>query len=85
MKKYEKPTIVIERFELNQSIANCSPAMGHQKNGCEYDSSELEYLIEPGETVFVMGDCTYSEAEFLEMFNDFCLQTSIPGHTLFTS
>ncbi len=84
MKKYVKPTVVIERFELNHSVANCSPAMNHQRNTCKYESDELYGLIGSGETVFG-GDCTYNFDEFVGRLEDFCMQTSAPGQTLFTS
>lgn len=84
MKKYEKPTIVIERFELSHSVANCSPAMNHAKDACKYESDELYGLIDSTETVFG-GDCTYTIDEFVSIYEGFCLQTAADGQVLFTS
>lgn len=85
MKKYEKPTIAIERFELSHSIANCNPAMNHAEGACKYESNELFGKLNPGETVFNLGDCTYSMQEFVSIFEGYCLQTSADSQTLFTS
>lgn len=84
MKKYEKPVVVIEHFELSHSVANCSPAMGHSKEQCKYESNELFGMLNGAETVF-SGDCTYTIDEFTTMFEGFCLQTSEDGMNLFTS
>lgn len=84
MKKYVKPTIVIEQFEVNHSIANCNPAMNHAETTCKYESNELEGFIEGNETVF-NGECTYSYDYFMSIYEGFCLQTSVDGQTLFTS
>lgn len=85
MKKYEKPVVVYENFELNHSIANCSPAMNHSKDACDYDSSELFGLIDAGETVFNEGSCTMTYEDFKSMFEDICLQTGTEDYNLFTS
>lgn len=85
MKKYVKPVLVYENFELSHSIANCSPAMNHSKDGCDYDSDELFGLIEPGETVFNSGSCTITYDAFKSVFEDICLQTGTEGFNLFTS
>lgn len=85
MKRYEKPRITIEQFEMNHSIANCSPAMNHSKLSCEFESDELYGLINDGETVFNEVRCTYTETQFISIFEGFCLQTSTDGQNLFTS
>ena len=85
MKKYEKPTIVIERFELSHSVANCSPAMNHAQGACRYESDELLGFLKPGQTVFGTTDCTYTSDEFMSKFEGYCLQTSEDGMNLFTS
>ena len=85
MKKYAKPVIVFENFELSHSIANCSLAMNQSQDNCDYDSSELFGLINPGETVFNAGACTYTLQEFKNIFEDFCIQTGSETFILFTS
>lgn len=85
MKKYVKPVAVFENFELNHSIANCSPAMNHSQNSCVYDDSELYGFLQPGETVFASGTCTMTLDEFKNIFEDFCLQTDTSDFVLFTS
>ena len=84
MKKYIKPTIVIEQFELNHSIASCNPAMNHSQEACKYESDELYGFIDVDETVF-NGGCTFTYDEFVNVYEGFCLQTSADGQTLFTS
>lgn len=82
MKKYAKPVIIFENFELNHSIANCSPAMNHSVNSCDYDNDELFGLLEEGETVFSLGTCTYTT----DILEDFCMQTGTDKvYNLFTS
>lgn len=85
MKKYAKPVAIFENFELNHSIANCSPAMNHSQDSCDYDSSELFGLLNDGETVFNDGVCTMTLGEFQSIFEDFCLQTGTSDFNLFTS
>lgn len=85
MKRYEKPRIIIEQFEMNHSIANCDPAMNHSKIVCKFESDELPGMIDPGETVFNAEECTYTAEEFMGIFESFCLQTATDGQTLFTS
>lgn len=84
MKKYVKPTLVYENFELSHNIANCSPAMNHGEGECVYDSNELLGLIAPDETVF-NGGCTYTLEVFLGLFEETCLQTGTDSYNLFTS
>lgn len=85
MKKYAKPVIVFENFELSHSIANCSPAMNQSQDNCDYDSSELFGFLNPGETVFNDGACTYSLEAFQAIFEGFCIQTGADNFNLFTS
>lgn len=85
MKKYVKPTVVYENFELSHSIANCNPAMNHSKENCDYDSNELFGYLNSGETVFNSGSCTFTLDEFREMYEGFCLQTGTDDFNLFTS
>ena len=85
MKKYEKPMLVFESFELNHSIANCNPAMNQSQTTCDYDSNELFGLISPGETVFAAGACTYTLADFKSIREDYCIQTGSSDFNLFTS
>ena len=85
MKKYAKPVIVFENFELSHSIANCSPAMNQSQDNCDYDSSELFGFLNPGESVFNAGACTYTLQEFQSIFEGFCIQTANEGFNLFTS
>lgn len=85
MKKYVKPTVVYENFELSHSIANCNPAMNHSQDSCEYDSNELFEYLNSGETVFSDGSCTYTIEQFRGMCEDFCIQTNTDGMNLFTS
>lgn len=84
MKPYVKPVARYENFELSHSVANCSPAMNHSQETCDYDSNELFGMLESGETVFNDG-CTYTKDAFLGIYEDFCLQTGEDGYNLFTS
>ena len=85
MKKYEKPMLVFESFELNHSIANCNPAMNQSQTTCDYDSNELSGMLEAGETVFAADACSYTLEEFMGLYEGFCLQSSADGSNLFTS
>ena len=85
MKKYVKPTVVYENFELSHSIANCNPAMNHSKTDCQYESDDLFGLIDAGETVFGEGICTYTLEAFMKISEGYCLQTNTDGMNLFTS
>lgn len=85
MKKYVKPMLVYENFELNHSIANCSPAMNHSQTTCDYDSDELYGLIGSDETVFNSGSCTMTLEQFKSIYEGYCIQTGTGDFNLFTS
>ena len=85
MKKYVKPMIVYENFELSHCIANCSPAMNHSQKDCTYDSDELFGLLNSGETVFNESSCTYTLEWFKEKYEGYCMQTGSGDYNLFTS
>lgn len=86
MKPYVKPELHYENFELSHTVAaNCNPSMNHSRINCEFDSDELFGVLNPGETVFAEKICTYSESEFLEIYEGYCLQTGSAGYNLFTS
>ena len=67
MKPYVKPEMIYEDFQLSHTIANCSPAMNHTKNDCDFDSTELFGVLGSGETVFSENTCTYSLTKFMEI------------------
>lgn len=82
MKKYVKPDLVYENFELSQSIANCSAALNHTEDSCTLDSSEAPGLfLGSGETVFTEGNCTYTK----EILEDYCYWTGGSSNNIFTS
>ena len=85
MKPYVKPEMIYEDFQLSHTIANCSPAMNHTKNDCDFDSTELFGVLNPGETVFSESTCTYSLTKFMEIYEGYCLQTGSDGYNLFIS
>ena len=85
MKPYVKPELIFEDFQLSHTVANCSPAMNHSKDDCDYDRDELLGLIDPGTTVFNAGQCTYSLDEFKKIYEDYCIQTGSDFYNLFTS
>lgn len=82
MKKYVKPELYYENFELSHTIANCSPAMNHSKDSCTYDSGDFPFLND-GETVFSEGNCSYTLNEI--GYEDYCIQTNTGVYVLFTS
>lgn len=58
LKKYVKPDLFYENFELSHSVANCSPALNHTENECTLDSWEAPDLyLDAGENVF-HSQCT---------------------------
>ena len=82
MKKYVKPDLVYENFELSLSIANCSAALNHAENSCTLDSNEAPGLfLESGETVFTAGNCTHTT----EIIEDYCYWTGDSSNNIFTS
>lgn len=66
MKKYKKPEIKIEKFELSESVAACSSNEGwiyrgnQDKNSCYLENSWDEYA---GINPFNSAACNYKETE----------------------
>ena len=71
MKKYVKPDLYYENFELSHSIANCSPAMNHSIENCDYNSEELIGILNSGETIFAENMCTYTLEGFRSIYEDY--------------
>ena len=82
---YVKPELIFEDFQLSHTVANCSPAMNHSKENCDYDSSELPGLIDSGTTVFNADQCTLSFDDFSKIYENYCIQTGSEIYNLFTS
>lgn len=81
MKKYVKPDLIYETYELSYNVANCSAALNHMEaqNGCaikEVDGIDLGY------TVYTAGqNCTYAP----EIWEDYCKFTGTDDINVFTS
>lgn len=80
MKVYEKPQILIERFELSQNVAACDWDMNNSadKNTCFADGSD-EFLP----NLFISGNegCKITE----EMVQDYCITSATTGSATFNS
>lgn len=85
MKKYVKPDLFYEDFELSHNIAACTIPLNQAINSCTYGSGDLVGVLNEDETVFNEGGCTYSVDEFTAFFENYCLQTGSSGYSLFTS
>lgn len=81
MKKYEKPDLVIERFELSHNIANCSAPLNHGETdqGCAvHDVNGVEF----GYSVYTESvNCTYGPV----VWEDYCKFTGTAEINVFTS
>lgn len=83
MKKYEKPVLVFESYELSYNVANCSPALNHGETemGCSIkiiDGVELE----EAETVFTASvNCGCGES----IWEHYCKFTGADIINVFTS
>lgn len=83
-KKYEKPQVFFEQYELSHSVANCSAALNHSQNDCELDGNEApNLLLLPGETIFSAGKCSYTMEEI--GYEDYCYWTGKSVNNIFTS
>ncbi|MCI6043732.1 hypothetical protein MR857_10450 [bacterium] len=81
MKKYEKPMVVFERFELSHNVANCSAALNHMESetNCKIDDIEG---IDLGYTVFTAGtNCDYGT----DIWENYCKFTGTDDIVVFTS
>lgn len=83
MKKYVKPDLFYEDFELSHSIANCSAALNHTESECTLDPGEAPGLFLPaGENVF-STICEYTLDEL--GYEDYCYWTGSSINNIFTS
>lgn len=83
MKKYVKPELFYERYELSQHIADCAWEMNYSadKGTTCVGTPDDKKLAGMEGTLFVSGTCTY------DYFNseDFCVENSMPGVNTFIS
>ena len=82
MKKYEKPRVYIERFELSQHIAACAWDMSNLKNVQECSAaSDPEHTMISGINAFNPGVavCIDGPIEF------YCYTSSEEGFNIFNS
>lgn len=81
MKKYEKPVLVFESYELSYNVANCSAALNHavtETNCCIDDVNGVEF----GYSVYTQGlNCTYGP----EIWERYCKFTGTDEINVFTS
>lgn len=84
MKKYVKPDLFYENFELSHSIANCSAALNHTEGSCTLDPDEAPNLyLGAGENIFASGGCVYTMDEL--GYEDYCYWTGESANNIFTS
>lgn len=81
MKKYVKPDLFYENFELSHSVANCSAALNHAEaeTNCVIDDIDG---IDFGYTVFTAGvNCQYDS----NVWEKYCKFTGTDSINIFTS
>lgn len=81
MKKYVKPDLCYENFQLSHTIASCSVPLNHGAETCKFDSSDLGGNA---------GDFTiFTEGENCEVgpdvYEDYCVYKSSDDYTIFNS
>lgn len=85
-KKYEKPQVLFEKYELTHSVANCGAALNHTENSCELGASEAPNLfLQEGETIFNGSTCTYTIDDLGISPEDYCYWTGESVNNIFTS
>ncbi|MGN1167717.1 MAG: hypothetical protein ACI4S2_14955 [Lachnospiraceae bacterium] len=81
MKKYVKPDLVYETYELSHNVANCSAALNHMEaeTNCYIDDVDG---IDLGYTVYTADvNCTYGS----NIWEDYCKFTGTDDINIFTS
>ncbi len=82
MKKYVKPEVFIEKFELNQHIADCAWELKNStQNTC---SAQADPNIIPGlDNLFMSFDngCVFTP----EIYGDYCYQNGLPHALVYAS
>ena len=80
MKKYEKPQILIERFELSQNVAACDWDMNNasDKYTCFGDGSDEGY-----ENLFVSENSLCDITE--DIIQEYCYTPAATGNATFNS
>lgn len=83
MKKYVKPELFFEKFELNQHVADCAWEMTNLKDKGSCAAMPDEEKIPGLSPLFVGGNskCVMTE----EVFQDFCYQNGTQGVNVFAS
>lgn len=82
MKKYEKPMVVFERFELSHNVANCSTALNHMEADNNCTISGVNGVPFENYTVYTEGvNCTYGP----EIWENYCKFTGTDDINIFTS
>lgn len=84
MKKYEKPMIILEHYELSQNIADCAWEMNNNADGtCTGTPDQGFFFGTMNGTLFnTEKACTYKVDDGYE---EYCYQAGTSGYTLFRS
>ncbi|MBP3704935.1 MAG: hypothetical protein J6I98_05305 [Clostridia bacterium] len=80
MKKYVKPELFYERYELSQHIANCSWELNLEQGTCGYIGDETS---DWPDTVIISSEI--SGCLGMEANEDFCYTAGNEGHNTFMS
>jgi hypothetical protein len=83
MKKYVKPELFYERYELSQHIADCAWEWSNYTNKSTCIATPDQDKIPLGDVSLFTGSlgCTLPE----EIYEDFCYQNGGPGANTFKS
>ena len=77
MKKYVKPELYYENFELSHTIANCAFALKHAEYDCSYNIGVGTIFVKDG------GTCTMDASEVGDGY--YCVYTPDSTNNLFAS
>lgn len=81
MKKYVKPDLVYETYELSYNVANCNAALNHGETETDCYIDDVDD-IDLGYTIYTAGvNCDYPP----EVWEDYCKFTGTDGVNVFTS
>ena len=86
MKKYVKPELFYERFELSQHIADCAWELTNSTKETCFAVPDNDYIpIEGNLFASQNNGCTWIASEFGGPYTEYCYQGSTEGANVFTS
>lgn len=74
MKKYVKPALIYERFELTQNIADCAWQMNNEKDACTASPDPNFWGDDYGATLFTSGLGCTNQTDVPGIYEGYCYQ-----------